>query len=98
MRIRKVAASWSGQPIAPVDLVSLLRQLYAQVDDDALRCDLGDLLVLDADNLKQAVTIDLDAATTPDVQAPGQVCFGCLQRSVEGTKHYWDPRHDGPGE
>ena len=46
-----------GHRIAHVDLVSLLRQLYAQVDDDALRGDLGDLLVLDADRLRQAASI-----------------------------------------
>ena len=84
--------------IAPVDPVSLLRQLYAQVEDDALCGDLGDLLILDAGRLKQTITIDLDAASVPDNQAPGHVCFGCLGRSVDGTKHHWDARHRGPGE
>ena len=90
--------SWSGQPTAHIDLVSLLRQLYAQVEDDALRGDLGDLLVLDADRLKQTITIDVAAASTADHHAPGQVCFGCLQRNVGGTRHYWNPRHGGAGQ
>ena len=71
-----------GQPIAHVDLVGLLRQLYAQVDDDALRGDLGGRLVPDTDNLRQTITIDLDARSIPDDQARGQVCFGCLRRSA----------------
>ena len=80
------------KPIAHVDLVSLLRQLYAQVEDEALRGELGDALVLDADKLRQTITIDLDAASIPDDQASGRVCFGCLQRRVDATKHHWDPR------
>ena len=57
-----------------IDLVSFPRQLYAQVvDDDALRGDLEDLLVLDAEKLRQTITVDLDAAGFPDDQAAGQV-------------------------
>ena len=62
-----------GTRIAHVDLVGLLRQLNAQIEDDALCGDLGDLLVLDADGLWQTIAIDLDAASMPDDQAPGQV-------------------------
>ena len=90
--------SWSGQPIAHVDLVSLLPQLYAQVEDEALRGDLGDWLVLDANTPKQTIAIDLDAESVPDDQTAGHMCFGCLQRNVDGTKHCRDPRHGGPGE
>ena len=68
-------------------LVSLLRQLYAQVEDEALRGDLAGLLIMEADNLKQTITIDLDAAAMPAHQAPGQVCYHCLQRSVDGATH-----------
>ena len=74
--------SWSGQLGSHGDLVSLLRQLYAQGADDALRGELGDALVLDADKLRQTITIDLDARSIPDDQARGQVCFGCLRRSA----------------
>ena len=84
--------------IAHVDLISLLRQLCAQVEDEALCGDLGDLLVLDAERLRQTFIIDLDAARVCGSEAPGQVCFGCLQRAVDGTKRYWDPRQGGPGE
>ena len=69
-----------------------------QVQDEALRAELGDALVLDADKLRQPMTIDLDAASIADTQAPGQVCFGCLQRTVDATKHYWDTHEGGPGD
>ena len=42
----RFALSYVVQPIAHVDLVGLRRQLYAQIDDKALRRQLGDLLVL----------------------------------------------------
>ena len=84
-------------PTAHVDLVSLLRQLSAQVEDGALRGDLEDLLLLDADRLRQIVTIDLAAASVPDSEVPGHLCFGCLQRSVDGTMYYWHPPHGRTG-
>ena len=87
-----------GQLFARVDVVSLLRQLCGQVGDDALRGELGDALVLDAYMLRQKTAIDLDAASIRDDQAPGHVCCGCLQRTEDATRHYWEPRHGGPGE
>jgi len=80
-----------------IGLVSLLRQVYRQVEDDVLRQRLGEFLILDADSLAQTITIDLDAASIPDIQAPGHVCFDCLRRTVDARRHYWDPRHGGPG-
>ena len=50
-----------------------------------------------ADRLRQTIAKDLDVAAIPDDQAPGYLCFGCLQKSVEGTMHYWDPGHGEPG-
>ena len=76
-----------------MDLVSLLRQLYAQVEENASRGDLGDLLVLDDDKVGQTITTDLDAASIPDDHAPGQVCFGCLQRSEEAARLCWRETH-----
>ena len=53
---------------------------------------------MEADNLRQTIAIDLDVAAVPDCQSAGQVCFYCLQRSVDGAMDYWDPEHGGPGE
>ena len=86
----KARAVLRGQPIARVDLASLLRQIYARVDDDALRVDLGDLLVLDADKLRQTIAIDLEAATIPDDKPPATSASGAcrevsMARCTTGT-------------
>ena len=80
-----------------VDLVSLLRQVCRQVEDDVLRQRLAQFLILDADTVMQTITIDLDAARTADRQAPGHVCFDCLRRMVDARQYHWDPSHGGPG-
>ena len=51
------------------------------------------MLIIEADNLKQTITVDLDAASVPDDETPGQVSFGCQRRSVKGAPDCWDPRH-----
>jgi len=86
------------KPSTPSGVVTLLRQLHAQADDEALRGDLVGLLTMEAENLKQKLAIDLDAAAVPDDRADGQVCYHCLQRSVDGATHYWDTEQGGPGE
>ena len=46
----------------------------------------------------QTITIDLDAASSADDQAPGRVCHGCLQRTVDAERHYWVSRKEGVGQ
>ena len=72
-------------------LATLLRQLYARVGDDALRGDLGGLLVLGAGRLHRTITIDLEAVALPDAEALGRVCAGCLKRTADGTRLCWLP-------
>jgi len=45
----------------------------------------------------QTITIDLDAASIADRQAPGHVCFDRLRRTVDARRPYLDPSHGGPG-
>ena len=74
--------------IVQTDLVSLLRRVYRQAQDDALGQRLGEFLILDADSLTQTITIDLDAANIPDNQAPGHVCSDCLCQTVDAREHW----------
>ena len=83
--------------VVQIDLVSLLRRVYRQAQDDALGQRLGEFPILAADSLTQTITIDLDAANIPDNQAPGHVCADCLCQTVDARQHCWDPGNGGPG-
>ena len=69
--------------------MSLIRQVYARLPaGDGLGDALADWLILDGDEVEQAVTLDLVAASVPDRQAPGHVCHDCLQRTMQAHAHY----------